>query len=129
VRTDQEQPAQPAPSTSSQPQLHQNDPFGDRKRTEQRYNEAVKQLENALKLGRSNWETFQIPDLTDIPDNDPIPQLRTELNKMLEVRKTSIKNQETWSKCKKAVSQMFTAMSPFAQNFLQVAKDAQQVLH
>lgn len=118
-------PSGPRPP-NTQPR-HKSDPFGDRKRTEQRYNEAVKKLENALKLRPSNWEAFETPNLADISDNDPIPQLRAALDKMLDSRKSSIKNQDVWSKCKKTMTQIFTAMSPFAKIFLQIAKDAQAV--
>jgi hypothetical protein len=127
IGIDQEQTTQFASPEKLQLQLQESDSFVDRVRTEMRYKEAVQQLEAALKLCRPNWETFQILDLTDVTDNDPIPQLQEDLNKTFDVRRSSIKNQQAWSKCKNAMSRIFTAMSPFAKSLLRIARDGQQV--
>lgn len=42
--------------------LTQLDPFGDRERTEIRYKEAAKQLEESLNIRRANWALFEVPD-------------------------------------------------------------------
>ena len=57
---------------------HSRDPFDDRERTENRYRKAIKWLEESLKLRRTNWEPFVIPDFTDISEKDSLLQLRRE---------------------------------------------------
>ena len=46
---------------------------------------------------------------------------------MLAARESSIKDRKGWSTFTYAVECVFTALSPFAKNFLTVAKDAQAV--
>ena len=103
------------------------DPFGDRERTEKWYNKAVKGLEEALKLHRDNWEFFELPDFSDISEDDPLPQLRQEIKKILDVRESSIKDRSFWSKGKHAMERAFISMSPFAKNVLSIAKGGSSV--
>ena len=55
-------------------------------------------------------------------------ELREQINKILEVRKAPVKNQDYLIKGKRAIERGFKAMSPFAKNFLRVAKDGQSVI-
>jgi len=106
-----------------------SDPYGDRKATEERYKTAAKQLEDALKYRRTNWKTFDIPTVSlDITTNDPIPQLREQIQSTLEARKALVDNRDFWEKGKNVVEQTFTAMSPFAKNFLVIAQHGTNVL-
>ena len=109
------------------PSLPQLDPFGDRERTERRYKDAAEQLEKSLNIRRRNWETFEIPTLGNISENDPIPQLREQIQKALEARKDSVKDRDFWSKGRNIIERGFTAMSPFAKKFLKIAKEGQSV--
>jgi hypothetical protein len=103
------------------------DQFGDRERTEERYDKAIAQLEESLKLRRPNWEALKIPDFKKLPETQSLPQLQVEIKKLLDARKTPIKAQTFWSKSKITMERIFTATSPFAKNFLQIAKEGVQV--
>lgn len=123
------------PTTSeapTNPQRHfvvPSDPFGDRKATEERYKTAAKQLEGALKCRRANWKAFDIPTVSlDITTNDPVPQLREQIQSVLEARKALMENRDFWAKGKSIVERAFTAMSPFAKNFLVIAQHGSNVL-
>jgi hypothetical protein len=106
-----------------------SDPFGDRKTTEERYKTAAKQLEDALKIRRANWKAFDIPTVSlDLSANDPIPQLREQINSTLETRRNLVENGDFWAKAKHIVERTFTAMSPFAKNFLVIAQQGAAVL-
>ena len=102
--------------------------FGDKKRTEERYKKAVLKLEESLKVRRANWETFEAPKFDDTSKDDPVPELREQINKILEVRKAPINNQDYLARGKRAIERGFKAMSPFAKNFLRVAKEGQSVI-
>ena len=99
----------------------------DRVRTEIRYVEAVKQLQESLKRRQANWESFNSPEF-DISPNDPFPQTRDRIMRIIDERKGSIKNVNFWSKGKQAMERIFTATSPFAKTFLQAASQGQLVL-
>lgn len=101
--------------------------FGDRERSESRYKSAAEQLVKSLSLRRANWEAFEIPKFSTISEHDTIPQLREHIQKTLEARKNTVKNKDFWSKGKNIIERTFTAMSPFAKNFLMIAKEGQQV--
>ena len=117
------------PRSASQQTAVQLDRSGDRERTERRYKEAVEQLKKSVKLPRENWETFDIPDFKNLADvTDPIPQLQDDIKKTLDARKDAFKDQSFWSKSKRITEGIFTAISPFAKNFLFVAKEGSSVL-
>jgi hypothetical protein len=104
------------------------DPSGDQERTEGRYKEAVEQLKNSIRLPRKNWETFEILDFKNLADvTDPIYQLREDIKKTLDARKDAFKDQSFWSKSKRITERIFTAISPFAKNFLFVAQQGSNV--
>jgi hypothetical protein len=104
------------------------DPSGDREKTEGRYKEAVEQLKKSVKLPRKNWETFEIPDFKNLVDvTDLIPQLQEDIKKTLDARKDAFKDQNFWSKSKRITEGIFIAISPFAKNFLFVAKQGSNV--
>jgi hypothetical protein len=106
-----------------------SDLFGDRKATEERYKTAAKQLEDALKIRRANWKVFDIPTVSlDLSANDPIPQLREQINSTLEARRNLVENRDFWAKGKNIVERTFTAMSPFAKNVLVIAQQGAAVL-
>ena len=105
------------------------DSYGDRKATEERYKTAAKKLEEALKCRRANWKAFDIPTVSlDISTNDPIPLLREQIQSTLEARKTLVENRDFWTRAKGIVERSFTAMSPFAKNFLAIAEHGANVL-
>jgi hypothetical protein len=106
----------------------QLDPFGDRTRTEKRYKNAAKELAASLDLRRANWESFEVPKFGNISEDDPIPQLREQIQVTLEARKNTVNDKGVWSSAKNAIEKTFTAISPFAKNFLKIAKEGQSVI-
>lgn len=99
---------------------------GDGKRTLMRYIAAVEELKAALKLRRSGWETFEFTEFDVIPESDGSLALLQEaidekLNSCHELGDTGI-----WQKGKMLAERLFVALSPFAKNFLTVAKGASQ---
>ena len=125
----------PGSTSQSQSSVKRNhfvvppDAFGDRKATEERYKAASKRLEDALTIRRANWKAFDIPTVSlDLCANDPIPQLREQLNLTLEARRNVVENRDFWAKGKNIVERTFTAISPFAKNFLVIARQGAAVL-
>jgi hypothetical protein len=103
-------------------------PSGDRERTEKRYCEAVEQLHKSVKLPRKNWEAFEIPDFKNLADViNPIPQLQEDIKKTLDARAGSFKDPGFWSTSKRVAERIFTAITPFAINFLSVANEGSAV--
>ena len=68
-----------------------DDLFGDRKRTISRYKMAAEKLQASLNSSQAHWNSFKIPE-KNIPDKDPISQLREEINKTLSGRKEEKKS-------------------------------------
>lgn len=110
-----------APPAYSPPSVSERQPdrFEERHNTKQRYEQAVKKLEESLNAPRAHWKPITIPKFNDILQNDPLPQLREELTNSLRGQKRD-KNRG-W------VERGFTAISPFAKNFLRIAKEGQSV--
>lgn len=123
-------PTNTSPTMTDQtPFIVASDPFGDRQRTESRYKAAAKNLEHTLRVRGSMWESFDLPILTlDLSKNDPIPQLRAQIQSTLEARKKMLKKNSFWEKGKSIVERTFTATSPFAKIFLTIAKEGQAVI-
>ena len=108
----------PAPSVSR-----------DTKRTQKRYEKGAQQLEESLNLKfcGPNWKPFQVPKFAEIMRTDPLPQLRVEVEKLLNVREESINDRGFWSKSKNLVETIFTSTSPIVKNLLQIAKHGSAV--
>jgi hypothetical protein len=100
--------------------------LGDRERTERRYMESIKRLDEALTLRKMNWEAFHVSDL-HFTDSESLPKLQLEIEKMLNTWKSPVTDQTHWSKITNMMGRMFTAISPFSKHFLTVAINAQQV--
>jgi hypothetical protein len=92
-----------------------------------RYERAREKLQVSLKAARNEWGSFDFAVLSAIPEDD-VARLQGEINKVLDARKEAKDNPTKWRMCKGIVENVFTAMSPFAKNFLSVTKDAAQVL-
>jgi hypothetical protein len=101
---------------------------GDRRRAKARYKEAATLLEQSVKFRQGNWGSFDFQDLSGEPESLDDSQFRNKINLALATRETSIKDKSAWSKCRYTVECIFTALSPFAKNFLIIAKDGQSVL-
>jgi hypothetical protein len=94
----------------------------------QRYEESKSRLKESLKFRRKEWGLFEFPELDAMPEEQDSPKLQIEISKILDARKNSVADGTTWSKAKAAIEHVFKALSPFAKNFLMVAKEGQSVL-
>lgn len=101
----------------------------DRRRTAKRYEDALQQLEESLKFKFRdiNWQPIEIPKFNDFTDKDPFPQMRADVENLIDQRNESSNNRGFWSKCKHIMETIFTATSPFAKNLLQIAKEGSAV--
>ena len=123
-----------APSVSARPEAesgHIHEPIiepeyfrdRDRERTKDRYNESVQQLQESLSLSRVKWESIQLPEFEDISENnDPIPQLRAQVEKALDMRKL-----ELAGKGRSIFERIFTVMSPVTKRILWTFKEGSSV--
>jgi hypothetical protein len=103
---------------------------GDQERTNLRYTEAVRQLKEALAIGRQShscWQTFEFPNTDDVSEGGKSLFLKEELDRILTTWKLFPDNPNAWSMCKRTIKQMFWVFSPFAQNFLLIAKEGANV--
>jgi hypothetical protein len=100
---------------------------GDRQRTITKYLAAINRLEETVKA-YEGWGAFDFPELTGEPENFDDSLFREKISAVIDARKNDIKDQTAWAKCMHAVQCAFTAFSPFAKNFLVIAKEAQQVI-
>jgi hypothetical protein len=107
-------------------QVIKND-YNDRQRAQTRYKETADQLKEAIK-SRSGLSSFDFEELTGEPEGFDDSQFKSKINAILTSREASIKDRKGWSKFTYAVECVFTAFSPFAKNFLTVAKNAQSVM-
>ena len=108
----------------------QQDRFGDTRRTEIRYDKAVRNLKEALALPHSDWEVFQPPAFEDITNYDSLAQLQADVTRVLDTRQAtcaSPQNRKLWSLGKRAIERSFVAISPVAKNVLQILKEGSSV--
>jgi hypothetical protein len=133
-RQDQRQQTPPPQTTAvqtsdsiAQHSLPSDEKTGDRQRTRTRYLDAAKLLEEAVKTYGDTWGSFDFPELTGEPENFSDSEFREKINTVMDARKHEVNDQTAWAKCRDAVQCAFTAFSPFAKNFLTIAKEGQAV--
>jgi hypothetical protein len=104
---------------------------GDRKRTLKRNEDALNALNGALKLGRPGWATFDqmntSPQSATEDELDELHLLNESIESKLSLSSESAADSPLWNKGKKLLERLFISMSPFAKNFLFVAKELQSV--
>ena len=99
----------------------------DTQRAKARYFEATKLLQEAIKqFSRSRGCQFEFAELTGEHDFNDIA-FRETFNAALETFKPTIKDAGTWTKSRHALQSLFTALSPFAKNFLTIAVEGAAV--
>jgi hypothetical protein len=103
------------------------DRSGDSQRATARYLEAAKALEEVVNGCKSQWGSFDFPDLKGEPINPTDLEFKHKIDTVLEVQKSALKDQTAWEKCKHTIQCVFSALSPFAKNFLAIAANAQSV--
>jgi hypothetical protein len=113
----------PGSAVSSQ----SNEGYSDEQRAKERYKEAVQLLAESIKKRQGQWGSFEFPELTGEPKDFDDALFIDKINATLKVRKTTIKDQTAWTKCHEAIQCFFKRFSPFAKNFLLVAKEGQAV--
>lgn len=125
-------PSLTAAATSSQgkqSQISQVDKDDkDRQGAQIRYKEAAKQLKKSIEIRKGSLDSFDFGDLSGEPEGFDDSQFKSKIDAILISRETSIHDRKGWSRFIYAVECVFTAFSPFAKNFLTVAKDAQSVM-
>ena len=103
--------------------------FGDRHRVLERYTEAAHALKESIQACKGqHWGHFELPELTGEPEEFNDSLFRNKINEALTARKAAIKDQKAWGKCQQVALSIFSALSPFAKNFLNIANDCQAVI-
>jgi len=99
----------------------------DTQRAKARYFEAAKFLQEAIKqFSGSRGCQFEFAKLTGEHDFNDIA-FRETFNAALETFKPTLKDAGTWQKSRRALQSLFTALSPFAKNFLTIATEGAAV--
>ena len=101
--------------------------YDDRQRTRDRYFEATQFLHETIQGHKDQWGSFDFPELNGEPEDFQDSQFKTKLNDILELRKKNAKDKTPWEKCGDMIECIFTALSPFAKNFLTIAKEGSNV--
>jgi hypothetical protein len=91
------------------------------------YETAKRKLKEALKIRRNDWESFEFPELDGLSEQQDTSVLQGKIDRILALRRQSIKDPKGWSKCKAIMENAFLAFSPFAKNVLGVAVNASAV--
>lgn len=99
----------------------------DKRRARSRYIEAVRLLEEAVKDHGGPGGLFD--ELSGEPRNYSDSLFRERINAALEAQRDRVEDQSVLEKCQHTIQCAFTAFSPFAKYFLNIAKDALSVLH
>jgi hypothetical protein len=99
----------------------------DRRRTMERYQQAAKLLEDAVNGRGDTWGGFDVSLLDGEPEDFNDSQFRDKVNAVLDARKDTVESRSAWTKCCRTFQCAFVAFSPFAKNFLAIAKEAQSV--
>ena len=99
---------------------------GNSQRTTARYLKAAKALEEVVNGCKIQWGSFDFPKIRGEPIKSDF-QFTHEVDMDLEAHKSILKDQRAWEKCQHIVLCLFSALSPFAENFLAIAAQAQSV--
>jgi hypothetical protein len=109
------------PSQSSQGTSVQALESADTQRTRNRYSNAAKFLQDAIKAhGGEQWQGLPLSKLEGEIQGFNDPLLRKHIDEALESQNISIKDQGALEKCMHTMQCIVTAMSPFAKNFLTI---------
>ena len=126
IKRDEQTP--PTPPQVTLIQTSQEPLLGDRQRTRARYLDAAALLKETLRGHQGLWGSFDFPELSGELDEFDDSQFIDKINVVLGARQRSIKDLNAFGKCCHAARCIFTASSPFAKNFLAIAREGQQVV-
>jgi hypothetical protein len=95
----------------------------DRNKTLLKYQQALNELEKALKDAGEVWEKFKITKFSgNVSQTNTTLELQNRIIESLDAQETARTNPEGWEKIKQVMKTVFIATSPFAKIFLTVAK-------
>ena len=120
----------PPPNKFADPFLSENlpnDPYGETKRTINRYHNAVEQLNEVLKHAPEDWKAFQSSEVDALPDDIDPSHLRRALNDVFLRNEVKVKNPSRWAKCKNIMETIYTKLSPLVKNLLVIVRDSSGV--
>ena len=83
-------------------------------------------LEDALKSGNEKWGNFEIPKFEGELENMNQGEFKEKLEGLCQLYSQKRKG-NALAQCAHAIECCFTAFTPFAKNFLSIAKEAAQV--
>jgi hypothetical protein len=133
-RKERKQQASPSQTTSAEtsdvivPRAPPGDAnTGDNERTRAKYLDATKLLQETVNAYEGRWGSYDFSELKGEPKDFDDSLFREKINTVMDARKNEVNDQTAWAKCRHAVQCAFTAFSPFAKNFLTIAKEAQAV--
>jgi hypothetical protein len=119
-------PTIPRPSVTQLGSLSLTD-LSDRQETTQRFLKASKLLGEALDKCRiDGMGKIDFPELSGEPDQFDL-RFREKINNFLESRREAAKDKSAFAKAGDIINGLYTAVSPFAKNFLSVAIQGQSV--
>jgi len=101
--------------------------YDDQRRATWRYIEAVRILWEALQVHGGPGAAFD--ELSGEPRSYSDSLFRERINAVLEAQRTRVQDDSILERCKHTIQCAFTAFSPFAKNFLNIAKEALSVSH
>jgi hypothetical protein len=90
--------------------------------------EAANILEEAIQGQEKRWGKFEFPELNGELERFDLSQFTTYINMLLDSCENKVQDETSWGKCEHVMKCLFTACSPFAKNFLMIAKEGQSVL-
>lgn len=109
------------------PSAFDNDPYGETRRTLERYENSLIQLRETLKQIRGSWEAFEFSELETIPNDVDPDKLRQAIYNTLEGFKAKSRNPSKWAKFKGVVESVYRAISPFMKTILVMGVESQMV--
>jgi hypothetical protein len=118
----------PTSTGENQAPQSENTVYNDRELALSRYRKAASQLKEAIKIRKGVWSAFDFDEFCDEPEDIDDSQFKNKINTVFGSQETSIKDKKGWSKFTYAVECVFTALSPFAKNFLMATQGTQSVL-
>jgi hypothetical protein len=102
--------------------------YGDRARAKARHIDAVKLLEEAMKECGDQWKIFDFPEMRGEPEDFKDAQFSDKMNTVLAKHRDKVKNWNAWGKLEYGIQRVFATFTPFAKNFLIIAKEGQSVM-
>jgi len=102
-------------------------PTSDKERMRERHLKAMSLLEDALKVGNEMWGNFEILKLEGELENVNLTEFKEKLEALCQSYSQK-RNCDRLAQCVHVVERCFRVFSPFAKNFLSIAKEAAQVV-